>query len=390
MAAERAAELRATSDEAFRAKLRAWLEANYPEQWRQDHHRPFRRLRGADQKTWIRMLDEAGWRCPAWPEEHGGLQLSFRKQAIYQEEIERARAARVIDLGEVQLGPTLMLYGTPAQKAHYLPRIRNGEHIWCQGYSEPNAGSDLASLRTTAERDGEVFKVNGQKIWTTHADEASHIFALVRTSKGPKKQQGITFLLMDMDTPGVTIRPIRNIAGEAEFCEVFFDNVEAPIANALGPVDQGWTVAKALLGYERIWIGSPAMAHRALALTRDLLDATTAGPELRDRYAELACDLHDLSSLYRQTCDAVAEDREPGPEVSILKVVASDLLQQITEFNVELAAEAAGYANECRIGDIRADIAWQFYMARPTTIFGGSNEIQKNIMARALLGLPAE
>jgi alkylation response protein AidB-like acyl-CoA dehydrogenase len=389
MAAERAAQLRGMSDEAFRAELRAWLEANYPDRWRQDHHRPFRCLRGADLRAWIQMLDQAGWRCPAWPEAHGGLQLPFRKQAIYQDEMERTRAARAIDLGEVQLGPTLMIYGAEVQKQYFLPRIRNGEHAWCQGYSEPNAGSDLASLRTAAERDGDLFRVNGQKIWTTHADEATHIFALVRTAKAAKKQQGITFLLIEMDTPGITIRPIRNLAGEAEFCEVFFDNVEVPAANALGPVDQGWTVAKALLGYERIWVGSPALARRALAIARDLLEATGAGAPLRERYAELACDLHDLASLYRQTCDAVAGDREPGPEVSILKVVASDLLQRITEFNVELAAETAGCEGEIRIGAVRTDIAWQFYMTRPTTIFAGSNEIQKNIMARALLGLPA-
>jgi alkylation response protein AidB-like acyl-CoA dehydrogenase len=388
MASKRAATLRAMSDDEFRAQFRAWLEANYPSSWRQDNRRPFRRLRGEDWKRWVELLDEHGWRCPAWPEEHGGLQLSFRKQVIYQEELQRARTARVIDLGEVQLGPTLMLYGSPEQKRHYLPRIRSGEDVWCQGYSEPNAGSDLASLSTTAVRDGDVFRVSGQKIWTTHADEATHMFALVRTSKTERKQQGITFLLMDMASPGVTVRPIRNIAGEEEFCEVFFDDVRTPVSNAVGPIDQGWTVAKALLGYERVWIGSPALARRALALSRDLLDVMGRDQGRLDRYARLAADLHDVTSLYRQTCDALDDDTEPGPEVSMLKILSSDLLQRITEFNVELAQEAAGCVGGM-IDGMEVDIPWQFYMARPATIFAGSTEIQKNILARAVLGLPA-
>lgn len=388
MASRRAAVLRAMSDDAFRAELRGWLEEHYPDTWRQDNRRPFRRLRGEDWKRWVELLNEHGWRCPAWPEEFGGLQLPFRKQVIYQEEMERARAARVIDLGEVQLGPTLMLYGAEEQKRHYLPRIRSGEDIWCQGYSEPNAGSDLAALSTSAVREEDVFRVRGQKIWTTHADEATHMFALVRTSKAERKQQGITFLLMDMASPGVTVRPIRNIAGEEEFCEVFLDDVRVPVTNAVGPIDQGWTVAKALLGYERVWIGSPALARRALALARDLLDATGRDPGRLDRYACLAADLHDVTSLYRQTCDALDDGVEPGPEVSMLKILSSDLLQRVTEFNVDLAGEAAGCAGT-RIGGVEADIPWQFYMARPTTIFAGSNEIQKNILARSVLGLPA-
>ncbi len=388
MTNDRAEALRAMSDEAFRAELRGWLAATYPDAWRQDDLRPFRRLRGADWLAWVGMLNDAGWRCPAWPQAYGGLELTFRKQVIYQEEMERARTARLIDTGEVQLGPTLMIHGTEAQKAHYLPAIRRGEQVWCQGYSEPGAGSDLASLTTSAEQVGDVFRVRGQKIWTTHADEATHIFALVRTSREPRKQAGITFLLMEMSTPGITVRPIRNLAGEAEFCEVFFDDVETPVANALGPVGEGWTVAKALLGYERVWIGSPALARRALALSRQLLAARGGDAGLADRYAELAAELHDVGALYRQTCDAVAAAGEPGPEVSILKIVASELLQRITEFNVELAGEAAGLTGESRIGQVRTDIAWQYYMARPTTIFAGSNEVQKNILARAMLGLP--
>lgn len=388
MPPSRAADLRAMPEDEFRTEFRAWLQAIYPEAWRYDSRRPFRRLRGGEWREWVGMLDHHGWRCPAWPEAYGGLQLSFRKQVIYQEELERIRAARVIDLGEVQLGPTLMIHGSEAQKREFLPRIRTGEHVWCQGYSEPNAGSDLAALSTSAVREGDIFRVTGQKIWTTHADEATHIFALVRTAKTGPKQHGITFLLMDMASPGVTVRPIRNLAGEQEFCEVFFDGVEAPVANVVGPIDGGWTVAKALLGYERVWIGSPALAGRALALCRELLQARGSDQGFLDRYAELAADLHDVSALYRQTCDAIGEDEEPRPETSMLKILSSDLLQRITEFNVELAAEAAGFADGAAIGDIRTDIAWQYYMARPTTIFAGANEIQKNILARAMLRLP--
>lgn len=384
-------DLNALDDHVFRLQLREWLAQNYPAHQKQDHHRPFRRLRGDDATSWMQLLHKDGWRCPAWPREFGGMGLDFRKQLIYHEELEHAGVARIIDLGETQLGPTLIQCGTVEQQAEYLPKILSCEHVWCQGYSEPGAGSDLASLRTSAERDGDEFVVNGQKIWTTHATDSTHIFTLVRTGKYPKKQLGISFLLIDLKTPGITIRPIANLAGEDEFCEVFFDDVRVPSQNLVGEIDQGWTVAKTLLGHERVWIGSPALAGKALALATTLVrDLHLAGDlGVMDRLGQLTADLHDYRLLYAEICDGIAEGGKPGPEVSMLKVYASELLQRLTEFNQEIAAEYGGIVGDVQIGATLADLHWQFMMARPVTIFAGANEIQRDILAK-VLGMPGD
>lgn len=380
-------------DDVFRQRLRLFLREHYPPELRQGHWRPFLRLRGEPAASWLRTLLHHGWRCPAWPREYGGMGLSFRKQLIYHEELEIAGVARIIDLGETQLGPTLFQLGSAEQKAEYLPRILDCTQVWCQGYSEPSAGSDLASLRTSAVLDGEHFIVSGQKIWTTHANDSTHIFALVRTGKYPKKQQGISFLLIDLRSPGIRIRPIINLAGEDEFCEVFFDRVRVPVRNLVGAVDDGWTVAKALLGYERVWIGSPALCGKALALAEQVVAETGQQQDLGvlDRLAALAADLHDYRLLYAQTCKAIADnDQPPGPEVSALKVVASELLQRITEFCVDIAAEHGAVVGDQGIGDTLTDLHWQLMMSRPVTIFAGANEIQRDILARSVLKLPTE
>ena len=384
-------------DADFRAEFRAFLAEHYPAELKQDFHRPFRRLRGEPANDWLRTLQAHGWRAPAWPRESGGMGLSFRKQLIYHEELEHAGVARIIDLGETQLGPTIIKMGSPEQSEHYLPRILNCEHVWCQGYSEPNAGSDLASLRTSAELDGDEFVVNGQKIWTTHANDSTHIFTLVRTGKFEKKQQGISFLLIDLDTPGISIRPIINLAGEDEFCEVFFENVRVAKANLVGELHQGWAVAKALLGYERVWIGSPALAGKALALGEHLVQQLGLEGDrgVMDELAQLQADLHDYRLLYSRTCDAIADSgKAPGPEVSMLKVYASELLHRLTEFNVEVGAEYGAVVGDVAIGgdstaDMQADLYWQLMMARPVTIFAGANEIQRDILAKTVLGLQA-
>jgi alkylation response protein AidB-like acyl-CoA dehydrogenase len=318
--------------------------------------------------------------------------LSFRKQMIYHEELEHCGVARIIDLADTQLGPILIQEGTDAQREHYLPRMLNCEHVWCQGYSEPNAGSDLASLRMQARLEGEHFIVSGQKIWTTHASDSTHIFALVRTGKYEKRQQGISFLLVDLDSPGISIRPIDNLAGEDEFCEVFFDEVRVPVANLVGEIDQGWAVAKALLGYERVWIGSPALAGKALDLAHHLVGICGLGADggVCDRLAELSADMHDYRLLYARTCDRVANSGgQPGADVSMLKIYASELLQRITEFSVDIAAEWGGVVGDVEISGHLADLHWQLMMARPVTIFAGANEIQRDILAKNLLGMPA-
>jgi alkylation response protein AidB-like acyl-CoA dehydrogenase len=379
------------TDEVFRTRLREWLTEHYPAELRQNDRRPFLRLRGSDLTHWLRLLNDHGWRAPAWPREHGGMGVSFRKQLIYQEEMERAGVGRIIDNGETQLGPTLIKWGSDEQRARYLPRILSCEDLWCQGYSEPGAGSDLASLRTRADLDADVFIVNGQKIWTTHAAECTHIYALVRTGKFDKKQQGISFLLIDLSLPGVSIRPIANIAGEDEFCEVFFENVRVPVENLLGELHQGWTLAKALLGHERIWLGNAAMAGSALALAKKLVAELelTDDRGVLDRLAVLQADLHDYRLFYAQICDRIAKgDGEPGPQVSMLKVYVSELLQRITEFCTDIAGDHAGVVGDVRIGELLTDLHWPLMMARPVSIYAGANEVQRDILAKAVLKLP--
>ncbi|MEM5388780.1 acyl-CoA dehydrogenase family protein [Paraburkholderia phymatum] len=384
----------ALPDEEFRRQFGHWLDTHYPPEFCQDHRRPFRRLRGEDHRRWVRMLYEAGWRAPAWPREAGGMGLSFRKQMVYQQEMERIGAARMIDNGETQLGPTLIHCGSEAQRREYLPKILSGEQVWAQGYSEPNAGSDLASLRTRAVRDGDGFVVDGQKIWTTHAQECTHIFTLVRTGapgQYAKKQQGISFVLIDLSLPGITIRPIVTIAGESELCEVFFDGVRVPATNIVGEIDRGWDVAKALLGHERVWLGSAAMAARALKLAHLMVLETGQQEDtgVMDRLAQLTADLHDYKLLYAQVCDEIAiDDTQPGPEVSMLKIYISELQQRITEFNAEVAGEYGGVVGDVEVGDTLTDLHWQLMMARPVTIFAGCNEVQRDILAKAVLHMP--
>ncbi len=380
------------SDDEFRARLRTWVQEHYPEHLRQNDRRPFLRLRDTDLNGWLSLLNEHGWRAPAWPREFGGMGISFRKQLIYQQEMERAGVGRIIDNGETQLGPTLMKWGTAAQQAYYLPRILSCADVWCQGYSEPGAGSDLASLRTQAVREGDEFVVSGQKIWTTHATDGTHIFTLVRTGKFEKKQQGISFLLIDLKAPGVSIRPIANIAGEDEFCEVFFDAVRVPASNLVGELHEGWSVAKALLGHERIWLGSAAMAASALSLAQRLVTTLQLDSDIGvlERLGRLQADLHDYRLLYAQMCDQIAEEHgEPGPEASVLKVYISELLQRITEFSVEIAAEYGGVVGDVQIGDLHTDLHWPLMMARPVSIYAGANEVQRDIVAKLVLQLPS-
>lgn len=377
------------SDKDFRMAFREWLKEFYPQEFRQDHHRPFRRLRHDDHVRWLRLLNDHGWRAPAWPREYGGMGLEFRKQIIYFEEMERIGAARVLDNAATMLGPILIHYGTEEQKRKYLPKILSGENTWSQGYSEPGAGSDLASLRTRADRDGDHFVINGQKIWTSHATDHTHIFVLVRTGKYEKKQQGISFLMADITSPGITIRPIMTLAGEDELCEIFFDNVRVPVENLVGELDKGWTIAKELLGHERIWLGSPAQADKALELAGKLVEELGLENDhgVIDRLAALTADLHDYRHLFSEICEKIAEGGANGPEVSVLKVFVNELLQRITEFNVSVAGEYGAVIGDVMVGNTLTDLHWQFMMSRPVTIFGGANEIQRDILARAVLGM---
>ncbi|WP_313625090.1 acyl-CoA dehydrogenase [Achromobacter sp.] len=376
----------AMSDEGFRLMVRGFLRSNYPQHLR---HVP-RRLRLAEVRDWYQTLSRNGWLAPAWPREHGGMALSPAKLLIFFEEMEGWGAARLPDQGIINLGPVLIQHGTPEQKAHYLPRILSGQDIWCQGYSEPNAGSDLASLRTEARRVGDDFIVNGQKIWTTLAHDATHIFALVRTDKTVKPQAGISFLLIDLKSPGVTIRPITNIIDEQEFCEVFFEDVKVPATNLVGELNMGWTIAKDLLGYERIFAGSPQQSRQALHHLEQLADSQSLFelPEFCQTYAQLLGDVRELESLYGLFADIVRRGALLPPSVSGLKVLATETYVRIAREIVRWADEAGGTWTGVAMNDGTSLIpAAPFLQSLVTTIYGGSNEIQRNIVAKAVLGM---
>jgi len=313
------------------------------------------------------------------------------KLIAFIEEHEQYGVARPPDQGLIMLGPILIRFGTDDQRARFLPRILSGEHVWCQGYSEPNAGSDLASLRCEAVLDNGHFIVNGQKTWSTLAQDATHMFMLVRSSKEGKKQEGISFLLVDLATPGVTVRPIRNIAGDEEFCEVFFDNVLVPGANLVGELHQGWTIAKALLGFERLFGGSPKHAQYTLGQLEVL--ARTLGlfedPAFVARYAQAMLDTADLSAAYAGFADIAKRGENLPQSVSLLKIWATETHERIAMFLTEAAAEYGGMAVAGGHAEVRQDVVAPLYNALAATIFSGTNEIQRNILAKQVLNLPS-
>ncbi len=377
----------AMSDEVFRREVRTFFEVEYPPQLRYILHR----ARWREMKDWWRKLAGKGWIAPNWPREWGGMALDAGKMVIYLEELERHGVARAPDQGITQVGPLIMRFGTEAQKNHYLPRTRSGEYIWCQGYSEPNAGSDLAGLQTAAVLEGDHFVINGQKIWTTLADDATHIYLLARTDKAAKKQQGISFLLVDLKTPGITLRPIRNLAGHEEFCQVFFDNVRVPREALVGALHDGWTVAKALLGFERLGIGSPRRPQYALnrlervAQAKGLLD----DPGFVDRFIALKLDIEDGAALYGRFVYQVKRGEPLGQDVSMLKIWTMETWQRLTELLIEAGAEEGVIAGVRDVAGVETDFLNPFYYSRPATIYGGSSEIQRNILAKYVLKLPS-
>lgn len=378
----------ALPDEAFRLELREWIETNYPE----DKRSPPRRLLYSEIKDWFQALSKKGWLAPNWPVEHGGMGLSPSKYVVYVEEMERHGCARLPDHAIQMVGPLLIKYGDAWQKEHFLPRILTGEDIWCQGYSEPNAGSDLASLRTDAVKDGDEYVVNGQKIWTTLAHSASWIFMLVRTDKAAARpQQGISFLLASLETKGVTVRPITNLKGDEDFCEVFFDDVRVPVKNLVGVENEGWTMAKALLGFERIFLGTPRLPGYSLNRLQLLCEQLGAfdDPAVLDQFTQHRLDVRDLTSAFEGYIDHIRKGGSVGPDVSALKIWATEVNQQITETMVEVAGELGGFREDVRAGNAEVDVMSEFLRARTSTIYGGSNEIQRGIIAKNVLGLPS-
>lgn len=372
----------AMTDAAFRELVRDFARRHYPDIPRFAQ----RRLRWSEVRPWYAALARNGWLAPPWPQDLGGMGLDPRKHLVLIEEFEAQGCARVHDIGTVMLGPLLMSHGTAAQRDFYLPRILNGQDIWAQGYSEPNAGSDLAALRTEALRDGDTWVINGQKTWTTLGADANRIFILARTDKSVKKQAGISFILVPMDAEGVTVRPIRNLEGHEELCEVFFDNVRVPVSETVGAVNDGWTIAKALLGHERVFIGAPRLSANALARLEALAKQSGAwdDPVFRDRVAALSMDLDDLTALFEVYMRRLDAGATIGADVSMLKIFQSELYQRISEELMQLAGPDAGLIQHDRL-----DAAGAYLAARPTTIFGGSTEVMRNVLARHVLDLPA-
>jgi alkylation response protein AidB-like acyl-CoA dehydrogenase len=387
MTEQQAIDWNALDNETFRQTVRDFFERNYPNELRY----PKTRLRWAQIKDWYLTLSRQGWLAPSWPQAFGGMGLNPEKLIIFIEEQERWGVGRAPDMGITMVGPLLIQYGSKEQQDFYLPKILSGENIWCQGYSEPNAGSDLASLRAEAVEDGDDFIVNGQKTWTTLAQDATHMFLLVRTDKNVKKQEGISFLLVDFNSPGITVRPIRNIAGHEEFCEVFLENVRVPKRNIVGGLNKGWGIAKALLGFERIFLGSPKQSQYALARVREAAMALNLfdDPVFVDRYTQLALDAADLNALYTRFVDQVKRGEPLGPDVSMLKIWGSETYSRLANLLVEVAGGAGAVVGDIDLGETSIDVLTSFYNARPATIYGGSNEIQRNILASNVLQLPS-
>lgn len=377
----------ALDNDTFRKVVRQWHTANYPDSLKNLRTR----ARWHECRNWYEKLYRRGFAAPGWPTEHGGMGLAPDKLLIFIEERERLGVVRTPDQGIIMVGPLLMQHGSPEQQDFYLPKALSGEHIWCQGYSEPNSGSDLASLKTSAVRHGDEFVINGQKIWTTMAQDANQMFCLVRTDPSAKPQAGISFILIDFATPGITVRPIRNIAGDEEFCEVFFDDVRVPCTNIVGKLNDGWTIAKALLGFERFFIGSPKFCRNALSRVAELAHARGLAKDsvTVDRYMRIKLSVDALECLYKEFADLIRRGEVPGADISMLKIVASEIFQDLSELILDLGGAGAAQVDGIDLKGDNIDTLYPWYNARPTTIYGGSNEIQRNILAKAVLRLPS-
>ena len=375
-------------DARFRAEVRAWIDANLPGDLQGLPTRP-----SVERAMWWhRRLHDRGWIALHWPREHGGGEASLDRQIIVREELARAGAPEISAQGLYHIGPILMSYGTDAQKRRFLPPILSGDELWCQGYSEPGAGSDLASLSTTAGVDGEHLVVTGSKIWTTWAHHADWMFALVRSDpEAPRKQAGLSFVLIDMKAPGVGVRPIRTIAGDDEFAEVFLDGVRVPIENLVGELHDGWRIANALLAHERLVTANPQLLHDALRRTREAALSSGAMDDsgFRDRLTTIDIEVIAFSAMFAHAAEIANSGGSLGVEASLLKISGTELLQKIAD----LLAEAAGI-HSAMVGpggaeDSHADAAALLLQTRRATIYGGSSEIQRNIIARRILGLPS-
>ncbi|MEN0651744.1 MULTISPECIES: acyl-CoA dehydrogenase family protein [Hyphobacterium] len=388
---------------AFRAEVRGYLEEALPKRLSQKVAGG-KRLNKADYDLWHDILYTRGWRAPNWPKEYGGTGWDAVQRHIFDEETARIHAPRAVPFGINMLGPVLQEFGTQAQKDYYLPRMLKGEDWWCQGYSEPGAGSDLASVRTTAVRDGDHYVVNGQKTWTTLGQHADKIFCLVRTSKEGKPQEGISFLLVDMETPGVEVRPIVLLDGEAEVNEVWFSDVKVPVENLVGEENKGWTYAKYLLTHERTNVAGVGFATEGYNSLKRIASREYSGgrplienPYFAAKMARVEIDLMTLQTTNLRMIAKTASGQAPGAESSMLKILGSVIRQEINVLTREAAGPyALPFVSELLDEDSNAEpvgpdyampATQSYFNNRKLSIYGGSNEVQRGIISKAILEL---
>ncbi|MFL5227874.1 MAG: pimeloyl-CoA dehydrogenase large subunit [Microvirga sp.] len=395
-------DLRFTPEEtAFREEVREFFRTALPARIRDKlimgHHASKDEL-----VEWTRILNAKGWAVPHWPVEWGGTGWDPVRQYIFQDEMQQAPAPSPLPFGVSMVGPVIIAFGSEAQKRRFLPRIANLDDWWCQGFSEPGSGSDLASLKTTAKRDGDAYVVTGQKTWTTLGQYADWIFVLARTDMAVKKQEGISFLLIDMKTPGITVRPIRTIDGGEEVNEVFLDDVRVPAENLVGQENKGWDYAKFLLGNERTGIARVGVSKERIRRIKELASKVESGGKpviedlkFREKLAEVEIDLKALElTQLRVVADESKHGKgKPNPASSVLKIKGSEIQQATTELLMEVIGPFAAPFDEHgddgsnEAMDWTAQIAPSYFNNRKVSIYGGSNEIQRNIIAKAVLGL---
>jgi alkylation response protein AidB-like acyl-CoA dehydrogenase len=400
-------DLRFSAEElTFRDELRAFIAANLPDDIR-EKMRLGHSAEKEDTRRWQRILNERGWAAYSWPKQHGGPGWTPVQRMIFLEENQLAPAPDMQVFNITMIGPVLIQFGSDEQKKRFLPRAANLDDWWCQGFSEPGAGSDLAALKTAAKRDGGDYVVNGQKIWTSTAHMADWCFCLVRTNpSAPKRQEGISFLLIDMQTPGITVRPIISIDGTHHLNEVFFDDVRVPVSMRVGEENKGWDVAKFLLGNERTGIARLGKSKERARFAKEAARGVRAGGkaliddfEFRRRVAQLEVDIKALEITQLRVVSAhdKSRDGKPDPLSSVLKIKGTELLQLTSELVMDVggplsmpdwAQELAALSNEPELGPAWATEATRSYlMLRAASIYGGTNEIMKNIVAKAVLGL---
>ena len=382
---------------AFRDEVKAWLKEKLPDELREKVVN-YQELTRDDLLSWQKITAQKGWGAPDWPEEWGGTNWTMVQRHIFEEECGYAGCPPRIPFGVSMCAPVLHKFATQEQKKRFLPGMYNGDVFWCQGYSEPGSGSDLASLKTSAVRDGDTYVVNGQKTWTTWAQHGDWIFCLVRTNSNlPKKQQGISFLLIDMTTPGITVRPLILMDGGHEVNEVFFDDVRVPAENLVHEEDDGWTVAKYLLGFERLGTGNTGASKREVLRLKELATRQLKNGKplieavrFRDRLSRVEVELMALEITNLRFLDQMRGGRPPGPEVSLLKIRGTEIQQALTQLMVDAVgpfAQPFRPLESTEFDQATANIAPRYCNYRKTSIYAGSNEIQRNIMAKASLGL---